>query len=143
MLFYLGLIIFFILLIYDYKKLLHMAQQNLYNDDNRFLKWTIKDFKKFKISFKCLLIVLITLIIINVLKLENNLLINLYFIITNLIILLTKIRENKTSRVKIKFNVTARVKRLIVTNILIMLLIGLCIFKLDKNLIYLILTIYN
>ena len=143
MLFYIGLIIFLILLIYDYKKLLHMAQQNLYNDDNRFLKWTLKDIKKFKISFKCLLIVLITLIIINVLKLENNLLINLYFIITNLIILLTKIRENKAGRVKIKFNVTARVKRLIVTNILIMLLIGLCIFKLDKNLIYLILTIYN
>ena len=50
MLFYIGLIIFLILLIYDYKKLLHMAQQNLYNDDNRFLKWTLKDIKKFKIK---------------------------------------------------------------------------------------------
>ncbi len=50
--FYISLIPFIVLLIYDLKKSLHMAQQNLYNDDHRFLKWTLKDIKSFKVHFK-------------------------------------------------------------------------------------------
>ena len=42
MLFLLSLFTFIILFIYNLKNSLHMAQQNLYNDDKRFLKWTIK-----------------------------------------------------------------------------------------------------
>ena len=46
--FYISLIPYLILLFYDYKKALHMAQQNLYNDDNRFLKWTKMILKRLK-----------------------------------------------------------------------------------------------
>ena len=48
-----------------------MAQQNLYNDDKRFLRWTIKDMKSFKTSFKCSLVILITLIILVALKFNS------------------------------------------------------------------------
>ena len=86
MLFFISLMPFILLLLYDFKKSLHMAQQNLYNDDKRFLKWTINDLKSFKVPFKCQLVVIITFIIILLLRLESNLLIGIYFALVNLII---------------------------------------------------------
>lgn len=144
MLFFVSIIPFIILLIFDMKKLLHMAQQNLYNDDNRFLKWTIKDIKALKNPFKCSLIVLLTLLILVILKIETSLLINIYFFIVCLIIFLLKYKEDKAFDTKIKFNITARVKRLIITNLI--LFIALCFLMSDVNnfnILYLILFIYD
>ena len=93
---YASLVVFLILYIYDMKHLLHMAQQNLYNDDHRFLKWTLKDYRNFTASFKCLLIVLVTFIVLVALKIDVKIITNIYFIIVTLIILLLKIKENKT-----------------------------------------------
>ena len=90
MLFLLSSFAFIILFIYNFKNSLHMAQQNLYNDDKRFLKWTINDFKSFKVSLKSLLIVIATFLIINLLKLEYNILISIYFMIVCLMIFLLK-----------------------------------------------------
>ena len=132
MLKYLLVIPFLILFIYDLKKLLHMAQQNLYNDDNRFLKWTLKDMRKFKTSFKCSLIVLITFIVISLLKLEYNLIILIYFAVSCLIIFLLKYKENKSQDVKLKFKVTSRVKRLIFTNIVLFMLMILGIYYVNN-----------
>ena len=70
--FYISLLSFVILLLYSYKKSLHMARQNLYNDDNRFLKWSLKELKEFKDYTKCELIVLLTFIIICAPKLNNK-----------------------------------------------------------------------
>ena len=93
--FYISLIPFMILLIYDLKKSLHMAQQNLYNDDKRFLKWTIKDIKSFKTPLKCSIVVLITLILLVLFKLESNIITKVYFFVVCLIILMLKIKENR------------------------------------------------
>ena len=120
MLFLLSLIPFIILFIYNFKNSLHMAQQNLYNDDNRFLRWTINDFKSFKDSLKSLLIVLVTFFAIVLLKLEYSLLISIYFMIVSLIIFLLKKKETKRHDVKLKLKVTPRVKRLIITNLVIL-----------------------
>ena len=86
--FYVSLIPFIVLLIYDFKKSLHMAQQNLYNDDNRFLKWTLRELKSFKDYTKCELVVILTLIIINLLKLNYSFIIGLYIFIVSFIIFL-------------------------------------------------------
>ena len=115
--FYISLIPFIVLLIYDLKKSLHMAQQNLYNDDHRFLKWTLKDIKSFKTPLKCSLVVLITYLILLVFKLEASVITSIYFFVVCLIILLIEIKENKNADTKIKLKVTARVKRLIFTNV--------------------------
>ena len=90
--FYMSLIPFIILFVYDLKKSLHMAQQNLYNDDKRFLKWTIKDMANFKTPLKCSLVVLITYLILVVFKLESTIITSIYFSIVCLIILLIKIK---------------------------------------------------
>lgn len=142
--FYISLIPFMILLIYDLKKSLHMAQQNLYNDDKRFLKWTIKDIKSFKTPLKCSIVVLITLILLVLFKLESNIITKVYFFVVCLIILMLKIKENRNVDTKIKLKVTARVKRLIVTNVILFLLFSLGLyFVCDVNLKYLLLFIYD
>ncbi len=142
--FYVSLISYVLLLIYSYKKSLHMAQQNLYNDDHRFLKWTIRDMKSLKNPLKCLLVVLITYIILLVFKLEANLVTYLYFFIVCLIIFMQKVKESRQSDTKIKFAVTARVKRQIITNIILtsLFFFALSYIK-DRNLIYLLLILYE
>lgn len=142
--FYISLISYVLLLIYSYKRALHMAQQNLYNDDHRFLKWTIKDMKNIKTPLKCSLIVLVTYIILLLLNLKPNLITYIYFFVVCLIILIQKIKESRQSDTKIKFVVTARVKRQIITNVI---LTGLFFFTLtyvkNNNLVCLLLIIYE
>ena len=142
--FYISLIPFIVLLIYDFKKSLHMAQQNLYNDDHRFLKWTIKDMKSFKTPLKCSLVVVITYLLLILLKLNSRLITEIYFFVVSLIILIIKMKENKGSDTKIGLKVTARVKRLIITNVIILALISFGLYCVKNvNLIYLTLFIYE
>lgn len=144
MIFLISVVPFIFLLGYDFKRGLHMAQQNLYNDDNRFFRWTIKDFKQFKTPLKCSLVVLITFLILAVFKLDSKIVIAAYFFLVSSIILTLKIRENKTNDTKIGLKVTARVKRLMVTNLILLVLLctGLYFIK-DDNLRYLILFVYD
>ena len=37
----------FVLLFYKNKKYLHMLQQNLYNENNRYLSWLVRNYKYF------------------------------------------------------------------------------------------------
>ena len=143
MIFYISLIPYILLLIYGYKHSLHMAQQNLYNDDHRFLKWTIKDMLTFKNPFVCSLIVLLTFIILVIFRFTSNIIINIYFFISCFIILLQMIKMRRQSAIKIGLKITARVKRQIITNIVIFLLFifGLSFVR-NENLIYLLLILY-
>ncbi len=144
MLYIISLIPFLILLTYDFIKMIHMAQQNLYNDDNRFLRWTIKDMKQFKNPFKCSLVVLITYIILIIFKLESRYLTMIYFILVSIIILSMKIRLNKNNEVKIGLKITARVKRLVFTNLVLFIVVLLSTFYIKSiNLRYFILFIYD
>lgn len=90
-----SLLPFIILFIYDFIKSLHMAQQNLYNDDNRFFKWVVKNFKQFKTPLKCSVVVLITYLLIVILKLNSKIITAIYFFLVCLIILRLKVKENK------------------------------------------------
>lgn len=144
MIFLISVVPFIILLAYDFKKGLHMAQQNLYNDDNRFFRWTIKDFKQFKTPLKCSLVVLITFLLLEIFKLDSKFIIAVYFFLVCSIILSLKIKENKTNDTKIGLKVTARVKRLMITNaVLFALVCVLTYFINDDNLRYLLLFIYD
>lgn len=105
-----------------------MAQQNLYNDDHRFLKWTIKDLKQFKTPLKCILIIIVTFILLMLLrvsnvKISNVYLISAYFFLTISLLLNITVKEKKAVQTKIGLKITSRVKRLIITNIILSLLI--------------------
>ena len=142
--FYISLISYVLLLIYTYKHLLHMAQQNLYNDDNRFLKWTINDYKQFKTPFLCSLIVLIRYVILVIFRFKSSIITYLYFFIVCIIIMIQILKMRRGNNIKLKFNVTARVKRLIVTNLLLFIIFMFCILYIrDDNIRFLLLILYQ
>ena len=141
--FYASLISYVLLLLLSYRKQLHMAQQNLYNDDHRYLKWTIKDYLRFKAPLVCMLIVIVTFIILIAFHFKSSIIINIYFFIVSLIIFMQMANDTKKSDTKIKFNITSRVKRQIITNIILtgLFIYGLTYLK-DINKVYLALMVY-
>ena len=112
------------------KKSLHMFQQNLYNENNRYIKWILKHFKKVFLSLDFLS--MITIIIAYLLN--NNLsdfliliAIAFYFLETARIYNNKKIEIIKKSLV-----ITKRVRRLILT-LAILFLLPIVVYLADKD----------
>ena len=127
---YIMFLVFLVYLIVKGKKALHMLQQNLYNENNRYLKWISNNIAT---AFLNLDIVSCLFIIIGCL-LKNDILIILSIAIYVVdMIRIKKIRAEE--QVKKPLVITARVKRLLVT-ISILYLIPLVVTLLNNNLNY-------
>ena len=114
---------------YKSKRSLHMLQQNLYNENNRYIKWIIKNIKQF-ISLDLLLlgISLIGVYIIFDLQLISN----LCLIIIVLFLILIGYSWNKkikNDQNKKKLVITARIKRLIFTTTVLYMIPVIFAFK--------------
>ena len=101
---------------YKSKRSLHMLQSNLYNENNRYLKWVMKN-KKELLGFD-LINLLFSIIGLFVLEDNNNLfyLLVLIVMICNCLVGYTWYRNIKNGQYKKPLVVTKRIKRLIVTN---------------------------
>ena len=116
------LIAFFILNYYKTRKSLHMLQQNLYNENNRYVKWIIKNNKQF-INLELLIIVISLIGTFVIYDLETASQISIIMATLLLIVIGLGNRNNlKNEKTKKKLVITHRIKRLIVT-ILILFLI--------------------
>lgn len=116
-------ILIYLLLIFSYifllaiksKRSLHMLQSNLYNENNRYLKWVMKNLK----DFVGIDIIAIIISIFGVLTIYNNQNLTILFCIIIMAIFgivgLTWNRKIVNDQNKKKLVVTARIKRLIVT----------------------------
>lgn len=103
------------------KRALHMLQQNLYNENNRYLKWIKKNFKTTIINISLLGIVLSFLVLV----LKNEKLISFVLLLLMLVYLISYFKEKSISsniQNKKPLVYTARIKRLIVTLCIIYLL---------------------
>ena len=109
--------------LYISKRSIHMLQQNMYNENNRYFKWIFKNLKE---TFRFDIISLISIIVSLLLKNKYILIISLIFYIVSACYYkyLKKFEQNKKPLV-----VTARIKRFITTLVII-------------NFLLLILTIY-
>ena len=111
--FLLSLITYFAYLIFKSKKYMHMLQQNWYNDGNRYIKWVMTNFEKVFVVFDVLFVILVFL--------KNE-----YAILTFVIfyILAYIIHKNKVSKEQSKkpLVITARIKRLYTTMLILHLL---------------------
>ena len=118
MLYYLSYIILICFNIIKNKKALHVLQQNLYNTNNRYIKWLNKNKKKIFLNLELLAFLLIILSFL----LKKH----IVFIIISLIIYILEglylCVLNKLDKVKINLVVTKRLIRLIVTLSIIYLL---------------------
>ncbi len=110
---------FIIILIYHLiktKRSFQMLQQNWYNDGNRYLKWIWKNKDKVFINWDIIALpIIFTLYLID----ADNIWTIVCVIALYTILSLRLINKNKKTVTKLKLNVTARVKRLYVTNIII------------------------
>ena len=132
-------IIYFILLTsfiiinyYKTKKSLHMLQQNLYNENNRYLKWLINNSKQF-IEIDLIVIAMALTGAFVIYDLEFLSLITILIMI--LLLLLSALRNRrliKNDQNKKRLVITPRIKRLIVT-ILLLFLIPTVFFLLNIN----------
>jgi len=97
------------------KKSLHMLQQNLYNENNRYLKWVFKNSNQ----FLCLDIIMIIISLVGVFVIYDLKLVSIIcFLIMSLLAIIQGFNWKKAianDQNKKKLVVTARVKRLITT----------------------------
>ena len=97
------------------KRYLHMLQQNLYNENNRYLKWLVKNLKEFiDVDFIAIIISLVGLFILD----KTDSIINATIVAISIIYIFLGLfwRKRLSSfQNKKPLVITARVKRLIFT----------------------------
>lgn len=123
----------FILLIFKNKKYLHMLQQNLYNENNRYLSWLGKNFKYF---FDADLVILFLAIIGYFVLFDVKVYSNVFLLIMSFIALVLAYIWN--SRIvkdqnKKPLVITPRVKRLIVTTSILYLIVIVLMFMSNSD----------
>ena len=127
------------------KRSLHMLQSNLYNENNRYLKWVVKNRREFLgLDLICFFISISGLLVLYSFK---DLLLLMIFIISVLFLTQSFILYKRIHSVKTKkpLVITARIKRLIITNT-ILNAIPLVLLFLNLNnekLVFLFLTIIS
>ena len=117
----------FVLFIYTYlktKKSFHMLQQNWYNEGFRYIKWLYRNKKQ--VFFNQDLFILIYILFVFV-KIDNLLLMALS-VVMYMILSFRYINNERREQVKLKLKITARVKRLFITETLLYLIPVIVIF---------------
>ena len=109
--FIISLLVLFVYTFIKTKKSFHMLQQNWYNEGLRYIKWMLKNLKLVFLNYDLLFLVLA--IFLNI-KIDNMLLMSLVVIMYT-ILSLRYINNKRKEQVKLELKVTARVKRLFVT----------------------------
>lgn len=134
---YICVIIWLMYMYYRLKKSLHMLQQNLYDDDYRYFKWTIKNFSKIMLSFDLSQVFLIFFILF--IPDKNLGIAEILFLIIYILLFLRSFGLSYKEVIKKPLVVTARIKRLIVTILLITIIPSYFLIKSGIN-IYLVLS---
>lgn len=137
------LLCMFVCLIYKSKRYLHMLQQNLYNENNRYLKWVFRNGKQFfDLDLVAILLSLIGLFVVyDVDKfaiLVSLLLATVFLVLGYLWRSRLASDQNKKPLV-----ITKRVRRLIITTSILYLIpvVVLVLYNKDSQLIWLMITI--
>ena len=131
----LNIIIFVVIAVYliiKGKKALHMLQQNLYNENNRYIKWIKGNMKDSFLNLD--IISMIMLIVSCFVEDKIKLLLVVVALVIYIIDAIRIINIRKTEQVKKPLVITARVKRLLVT-ISILYLIPVIIYIINNKLI--------
>ncbi len=129
-------ILWLMYMFYRTKKSLHMLQQNLYDDDYRYIKWIKNNFDKIMLSFELSQVLLIFFI----LYVKKGIIIEILFGIIYLILLIRSFGISYKEVIKKPLVITKRIKRLLTTILLIYIIsIYFLCYKLNINY-YLILT---
>ena len=114
----LFLSVYVIYVIYRSVEAMHMLQQNLYNENNRYLKWIVRNYRRVFSIIDFLPIILFLLVYI----VEDNSILDLVLIGSMFIYvfgIVNEYKKNKDNQNKIPLKATGRIKRLFITYMLI------------------------
>ena len=114
--FIISLIMIYIYAYMKTKKSFHMLQQNWYNEGNRYLKWLCKNKKIINIDLLFLIFILFKFIKI------STIYVMIIAVVMYTVLSLIYIRNKKSEQTKLSLKVTARVKRLFITQIVLYIL---------------------
>lgn len=114
--FIISLIMIYIYAYMKTKKSFHMLQQNWYNEGNRYLKWLLKNKKIINIDLLFLIFILFKYIKI------STIYVMIVAVVVYTVLSLIYIRNKKSEQTKLSLKVTARVKRLFVTQTILYIL---------------------
>ncbi len=118
----------FILLVFKGKKYLHMLQQNLYNENNRYLSWLGKNYKYFfDADLVIVFLAILGYFVFYDLKIYGNICLLIMSIIALVLAFVWKGRIQNDQNKK-PLVVTPRVKRLIVTTSILYLIVLVILF---------------
>lgn len=114
----LFLIVYCIYVIYRSTESMHMLQQNLYNENNRYLKWIKKNYKRAftPIDFLPIILFLLVYIVDDTHILDLVLIGSMFIYIFGIIF---EYKKNQTNQNKLPLKATGRIKRLFITYVLI------------------------
>ncbi len=130
----LFLLFYYIYFIYRSMESLHMLQQNLYNENNRYLKWIGRNYRRVFNSWDFLpCLFFITLFFV-----EDKSIID-FTLVASLMVYIyciyVEYKRNRESQNKIPLKFTSRIKRLFVTTFLIYVLPSIVLLKIQDNVI--------
>ena len=126
------LIVYLVYLIYASTEAMHMLQQNLYNENNRYLKWIRKNITKaFSIFDLVPIIIFVVILFVNDKETIDFLLIGSMFIY--LFNFYREIQKNKANQNKIPLKGTGRIKRLFLTNFVLHGVVVFFTYKFSLN----------
>ena len=114
----LFLIVYIIYFVYRSMEAMHMLQQNLYNENNRYLKWTVRNLGKVFVIYDFIPI----LFFVAVLFIKDDHALDIALIASMFVYLFgiyDEYRRNKSNQNKLPLKVTSRIKRLFFTLIII------------------------
>lgn len=114
---------------YRTKRALHMLQQNLYDDDFRYIKWINKNFSKIMLGIELSQVLLIFIILF----VKKSIIIQILFFLIYILLDMKSYVFKKTEVIKKHLVVTARIKRLIFTILLIYIGVFLLVRKYSIN----------
>ena len=130
-LFIISVLISLCYLLFKSKKAYHMLQQNYYNDDGRYINWMSNNYKKMFLNFDIFFLIFILLQFV-----KKPLLSIIVFIVLYVVSYFTYKNKLNNEQSKKPLVITARVKRLYVTEIvLFLLLVVSMIFRFNEELI--------
>ena len=131
---FLFLLVYYIYFIYRSMESLHMLQQNLYNENNRYLKWLRKNKSRVFNSLDFMPILFFSVIYF----VKDQGIID-FALVAGLLVYMycfyIEYRKNKESQNKVPLKVTSRIKRLFVTLCIIYTVIVVVLLKINNNII--------
>jgi len=134
---YIYVLIYLIYIFYKSRTTLYMLQQNLYNENNRYLKWINRNLDKSFNSVDFLPFLLSIFLFLS----KESFITEVIFLSTTFIYIIgiyNEYKKNQESQNKIKFKVTSRIKRLYLTEFIIVLLFVVLLFTGTYKAVYLV-----